>query len=286
MTAAVRFPPPTVRALSGGRLHLHHGPIDVILKAWGKPEAVETAYAVAEATFGTILGQLTEELVQLRQPASANPDLAGPVASRMLVATRSFPDHFITPMAAVAGAVADHLLAVMVDAAPLDRAFVNDGGDIAVFLGGKGDTITIAAAGHLDTGHLARLGDVHLVGPGRFGIATSGRHGRSFSLGIADAVTVIAADSATADAAATLIANAVDVDSPCVRRQPASSLDPDSDLGHLPVTTGVEPLGRADRDAALAAGLRTAQTFIADGRIMSAALALHGAVEIAGPWPR
>ena len=43
------------------------------------------------------------------------------------------------------------------------------------------------------------------------GIATSGWRGRSFSLGIADAVTVLAATAAEADAAATMIANAVDL---------------------------------------------------------------------------
>ena len=43
------------------------------------------------------------------------------------------------------------------------------------------------------------------------GIATSGWRGRSFSLGIADAVTVLAATAAEADAAATVIANAVDL---------------------------------------------------------------------------
>ena len=40
---------PKVRELSDGRLHLSHGPIDVVLRAWGEPEAVDIAYmAVAE----------------------------------------------------------------------------------------------------------------------------------------------------------------------------------------------------------------------------------------------
>ena len=69
---------------------------------------------------------------------------------------------------------------------------------------------------------LALQGGLRITaGSGIGGVATSGRHGRSFSLGIADAVTVLARDAATADAAATLIANAVDCDSPAVRRAPA-----------------------------------------------------------------
>ena len=72
------------------------------------------------------------------------------------------------------------------------------------------------------------------------GVATSGRHGRSFSLGIADAVTVLARTASQADAAATIIANAVDLPGhPAVRRMPANELQPDSDLGARPVTRDV-----------------------------------------------
>ena len=78
------------------------------------------------------------------------------------------------------------------------------------------------------------------------GIATSGARGRSFSLGIADSVTVLARDAATADVAATLIANAVNIDSPAIRRRPARELDPDSDLRDLPVTVSVGALDAAD----------------------------------------
>ena len=43
-------------------------------------------------------------------------------------------EYFITPMAAVAGAVAEEILAAMASAAELSRAYVNDGGDIALHL--------------------------------------------------------------------------------------------------------------------------------------------------------
>ena len=43
-------------------------------------------------------------------------------------------ESFITPMAAVAGAVADEILQAMRRAAPLARAYVNNGGDIALHL--------------------------------------------------------------------------------------------------------------------------------------------------------
>ena len=131
---------------------------------------------------------------------------------------------YITPMAAVAGAVADEMLQALVKGRRLDKAYVNDGGDIAI---------------HLTPGHELRAGifATALDGVARLtydqpvrGIATSGRGGRSFSLGIADSATVLAATAAAADAAATLIANAVNVEHPAIERRPARDLDPDSDL--------------------------------------------------------
>ena len=92
------------------------------------------------------------------------------------------------------------------------------------------------------------------------GVATSGRHGRSFTLGIADAVTVLAADAATADAAATLLANAVDLPGhPAIDRTPAVELAPDSDLGDRLVTVGVGHLADEEIEAALAAGHAAAE---------------------------
>ena len=108
----------------------------------------------------------------------------------------------------------------------------------------------------------ARSGSIRIRhGDGIGGIATSGARGRSFSLGIADSVTVLAKDGATADAAATLIANAVDCDDPAIERRPANELDPDSDLGDRLVTVSVGALAPAKRQAALAAGLARARSY-------------------------
>lgn len=265
--------------LADGRLHLNHGPIDVVLRAWGRDAA--RAEQAALARFPSILPALVGELALLRQPVGETPE--GPVARRMHAACAPFAAGglFITPMAAVAGAVADELLAVMRAAAPgLSRAFVNDGGDIAVFAA-PGESLAIGLA--LDPRLASFDGALRLRGgDGIGGIATSGRHGRSFSLGIADAVTVLARDAATADAAATLIANAVDVDSPAIARAPAESLDPDSDLGARLVTTDVGALNPADIETALDAGAATAARFIGDGLILAAALRLAGASRILG----
>ncbi len=267
--------------LDSGALHLHQGPIDVVLRGWG--EGVARAEQAAAARFVSILPDLVAELPLLRRPLPA-PAAAGGVARRMQAACLPFAarGHFITAMAAVAGAVADELLAAMLAAAPgLARAFVNDGGDIAVHVL-PGETLAIGLAAFPIPG-TPFDGALRIVGgTGIGGVATSGRHGRSFSLGIADAVTVLAADAAAADAAATIIANAIDLDSPAIRRAPAETLDPDSDLGQRLVTTGVGPLAAAevalalDRGAACAAACRQA------GLIHAAALRLHGSARIIG----
>src|SRR5690349_3581535 len=104
------FAPPIVQELTGQRLHLSHGPIDVVLKAWGRCDAVRAGYAAASRRFPEILPELCDELAMLRTPLHEQPRLESPVARRMLAACRPFAGVYLTPMAAVAGAVADELL--------------------------------------------------------------------------------------------------------------------------------------------------------------------------------
>jgi ApbE superfamily uncharacterized protein (UPF0280 family) len=257
--------------LADGRLHLQHGPIDLIIEAFGASVEVERAYGQAVERFGDILPTLVRELPILRRPVSdAYPLLQGPVARRMAEAVWPHRAVYITPMAAVAGAVADEMLQALVQGRTLDKAYVNDGGDIAI---------------HLTPGHELRAGifATALDGVVRLtydravrGIATSGRGGRSFSLGIADSATVLAATAAAADAAATLIANAVNVDHAAIERRPARELDPDSDLGDLPVTVAVGALPLDLVDEALNRGAAEARRLRLCGLIEGAAQSLQG----------
>jgi ApbE superfamily uncharacterized protein (UPF0280 family) len=114
-------------------------------------------------------------------------------------------------------------------------------------------------------------------------VATSGRHGRSFSLGIADAVTVLARTAAQADAAATIVANAVDLPGhPAIIRHPACDIQPDSDLGARLVTRDVGPLDDNEITDALAAGEGRAQQLLAAGLIEGAVLQVCGKLRILG----
>ncbi|MEX5729080.1 ApbE superfamily uncharacterized protein (UPF0280 family) [Rhodovulum iodosum] len=255
---------PQSQRLPGDRLHLHHGPIDLVIGA--NQAARAAAFALAAARFDGLLEELVAELPALRRP-TGEAVLKGPVARAMAKATRPFRPAFVTPMAAVAGAVADAVLETMARAPGLSRAYVNNGGDVALFLA-PGETMAAAMAG----GRIALSGD----DPWR-GVATSGRGGRSQSLGIADAVSVVARTAARADAAATMIANAVDLPGhPAVRRRPACEIAPDSDLGARPVTVGLGPLAAEDAALALDRGVGLAETLRARGLIGGAHLSLRG----------
>jgi len=268
----------------GRRLHLQDGPIDLIVEAQGSEADIRAAYAAAARRFTGLLDTLCEELIELRKPADpANCRLQGRVARRMYDAVVPYAEaHFITPMAAVAGAVAEEILGAMVDAASLERAYVNNGGDIALHLA-NGERFTMGLMDRPDMQGLMRTTIIHADDPAR-GVATSGRHGRSFSLGIADAVTVLARTASQADAAATIIANAVDLPGhPAVLRCPAHDLQPDSDLGARLVTREVGDLTLYEIEEALEAGAHKARALLARGLIESAALRLHGETRIVAP---
>lgn len=274
--------------LSDGRWHFQHGPIDIVIGADGEARAVDAAHAAAWQRFTTLLDELVAELPMLRLPVGAQCPLRGGVARRMWAACHPFRTGFITPMAAVAGAVAEELIASY-QREGIRRAWVNNGGDIALHLA-TGQSLRvglyadlarldarqvrtgISVDGHFDVSHSMSVR----------GVATSGWRGRSFSLGIADSVTVLANTAAAADAAATVIANAVTIDDERIVRRPACELKDDSDLGDIPVTVDVPQLDTGTVRSALRAGLRRARELRAAGLIWSSALVCQGALMTSG----
>jgi uncharacterized protein len=270
--------PALIRMLPDGRrLHLHDGPIDLIIQANGDPRAVSAAYEAAARRFVSILDELCAELPLLRSRILRNSERPrGLVAQRMFAAVEPyFEDCFITPMATVAGSVAEAILESMTATATLERAYVNNGGDISIHLTNS-QSYRIGMVERPDRPSLFGSLEISDTDPVR-GIATSGWRGRSFSLGIADAVTVLADTAASADAAATIIANSVNLpDHPGITRVPACEISPDSDLGDLLVTRGVELLSDSEIATALDSGARVAESLRAKGLIHSSALCLQG----------
>jgi uncharacterized protein len=275
---------PQIALLSDGRrLHLQDGPIDLIVEARGDGHQVRAAYEAAARRLTGLLDELCDELPELRKPAlPMQSRLEGVVARRMSAAVAPYAaDCFITPMAAVAGSVSEEILGAMLGAANLDRAYVNNGGDIALHLG-EGEHFAIGLMDRPDRDGVMRTMTIEANDPVR-GIATSGRHGRSFSLGIADAVTVLAGTASQADAAATVIANAVDLPGhPAVKRSPASEIQPDSDLGARLVTRDVGALSQTEIREALESGAESARQLFDRGLIEGAVLRLCGDMLVIG----
>ncbi len=273
---------PTRDTLPGDRQHFQYGPIDLVIGAEGEPEAMAAAHTAAWARFASVLPELVAELPLLRQPVAAHCPLQGVIARRMWSACAPFGASFITPMAAVAGAVAQDIVACYAQAG-IARAWVNNGGDIALHLP-PGSQVRVGLfadlahfRGFSPSGTLPTDAQFSVTAslPVR-GIATSGWRGRSFSMGIADSVTVLAHDAAAADAAATVIANVVDVGDKRIARQPANTLQDDSDLGARLVTVDVPALPAALVAQALDAGLACAQDLRARGLVWHAALVCQG----------
>ena len=61
---------PAAARLPDGRLHFQHGPIDLILEAFGPEDEVTAAYARAWATFRPVLDDLVAVLPLLRTPVT------------------------------------------------------------------------------------------------------------------------------------------------------------------------------------------------------------------------
>ena len=249
------------------------------------PAAVEDAHESAWARFVPLLDELMQEWPVLRLPVQAHRPcpLHGAVARRMWQACLPWAaQHFITPMAAVAGSVAQSLI-TSYDRPGVARAWVNNGGDIALHLtpgqsarvGLYADLARLPAHGWGQDIQLDGALEVNHAMPVR-GVASSGWRGRSFSFGIADSVTVLAATAAQADAAASMIANAVNVDHPGIVRQPAHSLRDMTDLGDLAVTVDVPQLPSSLVQQALQAGWQCARECQAQGWIAAAFLVCQG----------
>lgn len=263
--------------LSDQKWHFQHGPIDLIIQAEGDPCAVEMAHAHAWNRFQNVLNELVAELPTLKtaiEPGARQNPCLGETARQMWQAAQAhaslLPNGFITPMACVAGAVAQEMLKSYAHAS-ISRAWINNGGDIALHLT-PGTHVDIAWVTHPERAivssllesasamlpHSLRTVDGQFRVDHRMsvrGVATSGWRGRSFSLGIADSVTVLGSNATQADAAASIIANAVNLDHPGIVRQRASSIKDDSDLGDKAVTVAVPDLNAQDVSKALEAGV-------------------------------
>ena len=249
------------------RLFLNHGPIDIVLEAFGKDKPL--AYEKAKKYFSTLLNELVLDMDLLKKEVVPHRNFNNKISQSMQNATEKFYPDFITPMAAVAGSVADNILNVLVKDTKLEKAYVNNGGDVSFYLT-ENQTVKSSLASIPNI-----IAEIDYKDKSR-GIATSGWRGRSFSLGIADSVTVLADNAAMADAAATMIANSVNIKNhPSIIKKPAEEIYEDSDLKNLMVTVEVGDLKQSEIEDALRNGNEVGKTYLENGLINSALIELH-----------
>ena len=107
----------------GRRLHLHDGPIDLIVEAFGAPAKSRRRIARVCAICDGARRIVQRASVLAAGVLGGTAVAAGAVARRMMAAVMPYAaEYFITPMAAVAGAVAEEILATMVADAQTSRA--------------------------------------------------------------------------------------------------------------------------------------------------------------------
>ena len=248
------------------KLYLEYGPTNLVVEAFHKDK--QKIYNYIIENIDQMLIELSSELKKLREKTKANSKFKSQIAKTMNNSTKIFLPTFITPLASVAGAISETLLDKILSKFYLEKIYINNGGDAAIFLK-KNQTLKFLIA---STNSLL----ITLQGDdSEYGIATSGWKGRSFSLGIADSVTTIAKSSAIADAAATIIANDINIPNhKNIKKQEANKIDEHSDLKKKLVTTSVGELSQIDIKKALKKGAITAKKLIEKKIILTALLNL------------
>ena len=266
-----------LRSLAPGKLLVDYGPISMVIEAYRNGEPFDEAIQAGGQTAVLKLQELTRvlEIAKTPVPLLGYQKDYPTVLNRMIDAVKSTGEPDVTPMAAVAGTIADEVLYTLINNGAT-RAVVNNGGDIAIRVG-SGKPIRVGVITDLLVGqvsHYIELNDQHRVG----GIATSGMGGRSFTRGIASAVVAIAETAAQADACATMLANAINADHPEIIRTRAELIDPQTDIKGQQVTVRVGELDDNTIKHALQAGQHKFFQYKERGLLLGVIMAAKGQV--------
>jgi ApbE superfamily uncharacterized protein (UPF0280 family) len=254
------------------------GPMRLSIRAWqnSRPQ-ITLCRQAAQASFAYLKGVAKHKTVLGNVAGNIKALPQNDLAQRMIESVRAIGDIDLTPMAAVAGTIAD-AVADWLFGRRLTKVVVDNGGDIAIRLA-AGQTATVGIRpqiNRLDISHIARLDDCR----SSWGVTTSGLGGRSFTRGIASAVTVIAENASIADAAATSIANACIVEDSSIIQLPAEQLDPNTDLQGVNVTVDVGELSSGKKVQAVKMALSKADALCRQERIAGALIALEDVLGI------
>ena len=261
----------TITVLNDAQVLSQCGPMRLVIQAWKDGQLqIETAKEAGKISFSFL-----ERVARLRRllsvPANDIQELPDDkIARKMIQSTKAIGDKDLTPMAAVAGTIADFVADWLFDRG-MTKVVVDNGGDVSVRLS-RSESVTVGIRSDIlrqEISHVLRL-DAQQAS---WGITTSGVGGRSFTRGIASAVTAIARNASMADAAATAIANACYIDDERIVQVPAEQLDPDTDLIGVPVTVQVGPLGPEKISIAVMNALQKAERLSRADVIIAALIA-------------
>jgi hypothetical protein len=228
------------------------------------PKLAEAAFPLIQQT----LGEIAQVLPVLRQyPKDGDFSSLEGLPQVMAEAVLATGEETLTPMAAVAGAVAD-MVADWIFARGADMVAVNNGGDVALRLG-PGQQMRMGILPDLD-GEISQIVTLRAE-DGIGGVCTSGLGGRSLTRGIANSVTVFSHRCALADACATHIANCSYIDSPRVHTCMAGQLEPESDIAALRIVNRVDALDEAEARQGLTQIRQESLRQLAKGNLISVA---------------
>ncbi len=251
---------------SPGRVFLEYGPVRMEIDAFtggiGDTDAAIRIADAVEREFDRVAVHMDRlrAMRYFREPDESLPA----VLNKMIAAVAEIGAGDLNTLAAVAGAFAEYAMEYGASIG-CDRVVANNGGDIAIHNSGT-DPIRVGIA--LPGGGMAGM-DI-IPGGGIAGICTSGRGGRSFTKGIATSVTVLAATASLADAAATAVANATNIDSPAILRALAEEIDSGTDIAGQVVTLRVGSLSHEEKALAALNGAREANLLLGECLIAGA----------------
>jgi len=264
----------SIHLLQGGAVLVECGPMRLVIAARiGQVAQPQQAMRAAEQAVRFLEGVAQARPFLGRDYRGLISRVADPLALKMAASVQTVGDDDLTPMAAVAGTMADAVADFLFERG-MTRVLVDNGGDAAI-RSCDGEPVTVGIRPRVDR---AAITNVVVLGPERtsWGVATSGLGGRSLTRGVLDAATIVAADASLADAAATAVANAGHIADRAVVRGPAEEIDPHTDIAGLEVTLRVGQLAEESKRRAVDRAMRRAEQLIADRIVFGAFVACQG----------
>jgi len=259
-----------------------YGPMQMKIMAYQKEHcALDLAAEAGRVAINHLLELIENRSLAEKPWKSIDEFQKMPVSLRkMLFAVKECADLELTPMAAVAGVLAD-LTADWLSDHGATKVLVDNGGDIAIRLS-QGETVRIGISPGVNMPGV--IGCIDLDSNDDIGgVATSGMGGKSFTMGIANAVVVFAKTASVADACSTSIANHTCTEHDLIERCPAKLLDPDTDIPDHLIVTGVGNLPEKVIKTALKNGSLRSKSLQNDGKIAGSIIICQGYKVITSP---